>query len=69
MGAASALGRDEGRVRGPAVPPVVQPFRWTETAAPPDGPLPEGRLRVRRLSRRKLAFLLLVPACLLRPDT
>lgn len=56
MGAASALGRDEGGVRKPAVSSVVQPFCWTETAPPPDGPRSEGRLRVRRLSRGSSRF-------------
>lgn len=44
VGAASALGRDEGCVRGPSVSSVVQPFCWIETAASPDGPRSEGRL-------------------------
>lgn len=63
VGAASALGRDEGGVRRPAVPPVVQPFRRTETAAPPDDPLPEGRLRVRRLIRESSRFSARQRAC------
>lgn len=63
MGATSALGRDEGCVRRPAIPPVVQPFRWTETATPPDDPRSEGRLRVRRLSQRSTRFSARQCAC------
>lgn len=50
MGAAGAMGGDEGCFRWPALSALVQPFCWTPAPAPADGSCPEGRGRVLSLS-------------------